>query len=317
MTIEQMKEKLSTMLTEHRYVHSLGVMETAERMAHRFGADPQKAVIAGLLHDCAKQIEKEKQLAMCDALGVPLDDTKRENLGLLHAELGAELAKTEFGITDPEILGAIQYHTLGRKDMTALEKILYLADITEPNRKPFDGLDELRKLCDEHLDTALLFGLELTIAHIERKGRILHTQTMEAEAFYRNLLHKEVYHMEPLSAFEQAKKAVMLLDSKKAADITLLKVGDVTILADYFVLCTGNSSTQVKALADTVEDEFEKIGITPLSKEGRNGYSWVLLDYGDLIVHVFDRPTREFYSLDKLWNDALELDINDIINESN
>ncbi len=315
MTVDQMKEKLSTMLTEHRFLHSIGVMETAERMAHTFGVDVEKAVLAGLLHDCAKQIDKQEQLKLCDALHVPLDDVKRENLSLVHAELGAKLAELDFGVHDSEVLGAIKYHTLGRKDMTDLEKILYLADIIEPNRKEFDGLSQLRALCNENLDEAILYGLELTIAHVERKGLILHTQTMEAESFYRNLLHKEVYHMEPLSALEKAKKAVMLLDSKKAADISLLKVGDLTILADYFVICSGNSNTQVRALADTLEDEFEKIGIMPLSKEGREGYSWVILDYGEIIIHIFDRPTREFYSLDKLWNDATEIDITDIVKE--
>lgn len=315
MTIEQMKEKLKSMLTEHRYVHSLGVMEMAVEMAKTFGVDEKKAEIAGLLHDCAKQIEKHEQLRLCEEYGLELDDTKRANLALLHSELGAKLAETEFGITDPEILGAIFYHTLGKPKMTPLEKILYVADMAEPNRQDYPGLKGLRALCETNLDEATLYGLELSIAHIERKGFVIHTQTMEAEAYYRKLLKKEAYHMEPLSPLEKARKAVMLLDSKKAAEISMLKVGDLTILADYFVICTGNSNTQVKALADTVEDEFEKIDIKPLSKEGRDGYSWVILDYGDVIIHVFDRQAREFYSLDKLWSDAEEIDIKDIIIE--
>lgn len=315
MTVEQMKEKLSTMLTDHRYTHSLGVMETAEKLAMLFGVDREKAVIAGLLHDCAKQIEKPTQLAMCEELGVELDEMKRENLALLHAELGAKLAETEFGITDNEIIGAIQFHTLGRPDMTDLEKILYLSDMIEPNRREYEGLAGLRELSEKNLTEATLYGLELTIAHIERKGQVLHTQTMEAERFYRNLLHKEVYHMEPLSPFEKAKKATVLLDSKKAEQVSLLKVGELTILADYFVICTGNSSTQVKAMADFVEEEFEKIEISPISREGKQGGSWILLDYGDVIIHIFDRATREFYSLDKLWDDAEEIDITEFIKE--
>ncbi len=315
MTIEQMKEKLKSMLTEHRYVHSLGVMEMSVEMAKTFGVDEEKARVAGLLHDCAKQIEKREQLRMCEEYGLELDDTKRENLALLHSELGAKLAELEFGITDPEILGAIFYHTLGKPKMTPLEKILYVADMAEPNRADYPGLKGLRALCATNLDEATLYGLELSIAHIERKGFVIHTQTMEAEAYYRKLLKKEAYHMEPLSPVEKARKAVMLLDSKKATDISLLKVGDLTILADYFVICTGNSNTQVRALADIVEEEFEKMDILPLSKEGRDGFSWVILDYGDVIVHVFDREMREFYSLDKLWSDAEEIDIKDIIIE--
>lgn len=315
MTVEQMKEKLSTMLTEHRYVHSLGVMETAEKLALLFGADREKAVIAGLLHDCAKQIEKPVQLAMCEKLGLELDAVKRENPALLHAELGAELAEKEFGVDDPEILGAIRYHTLARKNMTDLEKILYLSDMMEPNRRDYEGLAELRDISEKNLDEATLFGLELTIAHVERKGQILHKQTMEAEKYYRNLLQKEEHHMELLSPLEKAKKAVCLLDSKKAEQLSLLQVGELTILADYFVICTGNSSTQVKALADTVEEEFEKLGITPISREGKQGFNWVLLDYGDIIVHIFDRTTRDYYNLEKLWDDATEIDISEIIHE--
>ncbi|MBQ4088186.1 MAG: bis(5'-nucleosyl)-tetraphosphatase (symmetrical) YqeK [Clostridia bacterium] len=315
MTVEQMKEKLSTMLTDHRYTHSMGVMETAVKLAHLYGVDPEKAQIAGLLHDCAKQIEKPVQLAMCDELGLELDDIKRENLALLHAELGAELAKIEFGVTDEDIIRAIRNHTLGRKNMSDLEKILYLSDMMEPNRREYEGLAGLRELSEKNLTEATLYGLELTIAHIERKGQVLHTQTMEAERFYRNLLHKEVYHMEPLSPFEKAKKATVLLDSKKAEQVSLLKVGELTILADYFVICTGNSSTQVKAMADFLEEEFEKIEISPISREGKQGGSWILLDYGDVIIHIFDRPTREFYSLDKLWDDAEEIDISEFIKE--
>ena len=315
MTTEQMKQKLCGMLTDHRFTHSLGVMETAQKMARIFHADERKALVAGLLHDCAKQIDREKQLAMCDEMGVPLDDIKRENTALLHAELGAELAKTEFGIDDGEILGAIKYHTLGRAKMTTLEKILYLADIIEPNRKDFEGLKELRALCEKDLDEALLYGLELTIAHIGRKGRILHTQTIEAENYYRKLLHREAYHMKPLNALDKASKAVKVLDAKKARDILLLKVGDLTILADYFIICSADSTTQVRALADAIEEEFEKIGITPISREGKQGLNWVLLDYGDFIIHIFYQETREFYGLEKLWDDAEKIDIKKIVNE--
>lgn len=315
MTTEQMREKLETMLTEHRLTHSIGVMETAMEMAKRFGVDMQKAQIAGLLHDCAKQIDYSVQLAMCEERGIALDGIKRENLGLVHAELGASLAETEFLVTDKEILDAIYYHTLGRAKMTDLEKILYLADIIEPNRKEFEGLSELRKLCMKDLDEATLYGLELSIAHIGRKGRILHTQTMEAEAYYRKLLNKEAYHMEPLNTLEKAKKAVKVLDAKKAFDISLLKVGELTVLADYFVLCSANSTTQVRALGDSVEEEFEKFDIKPLSREGRQGLNWLLLDYGDFIIHIFHKETREFYSLDKLWDDAEKIDIDDIVTE--
>ena len=313
MTKEQMKEKLGTMLTDHRYIHSLGVVETAVKMAQTFGVDVEKTEIAALLHDCAKQIPHNTQLEMCKEYGIPLDEVKEKELGLLHAELGAYLAEHDFGITDAEILDAIRYHTLGRKAMTDMEKILYLADIIEPNRKVFDGLSELRKLCFMDLDRALLYGFGLTIAHTNRNGHILHNQTIEAEKYIREKLRKEEAVLDNENSFEKAALAVKVLDKKKASDISCLKVSDLTILADYFITCSAGSTTLVKALADYVEDEFAKEGIHPEAKEGKGGNEWMLLDYGDLIIHIFHKEMREFYGLDKLWNDAQEIDINTII----
>ena len=313
MTKEQMKEKLNTLLTDHRYTHSLGVVETAVKMAEHFGVDSEKTEIAALLHDCAKQIPHNTQLEMCKEYKIPLDETKEKELGLLHAELGAYMAEHEFGVTDAEILDAIRYHTLGREDMSDLEKILYLADIIEPNRKDFEGLSELRELCFKNLDRALLFGFGLTIAHTNRNGHILHNQTIEAEKYIREKLRREEILLDNENSFEKAALAVKVLDKKKATDISCLKVSDLTILADYFVICSAGSSTQVKALADYIEDEFAKEGIHPTSREGKGGNEWMLLDYDDLIFHIFYKEMREFYGLDKLWNDAQEIDINTII----
>ncbi len=313
MTKEQMKEKLATLLTDHRYTHSLGVVETAVKMAKIFDTDVEKTEIAALLHDCAKQIPHNTQLEMCHSFGIPLDEVKEKELGLLHAELGAYMAEHDFGVTDPEILDAIRYHTLGRKAMSDMEKILYLADIIEPNRKVFDGLNELRELCFENLDRALLFGFGLTISHTNRRGHILHNQTIDAEKYIREKLRKEEILVDQENSFEKATLAVRVLDKKKAADISCLKVSNLTILADYFVLCSAGSATQVKALADNVEDEFAKEGIHPTAREGKGGNEWLLLDYGDLIIHIFYREMREFYGLDKLWNDAESIDIKTII----
>lgn len=94
-----------------------------------------------------------------------------------------------------------------------------------------------------------------------------------------------------------------ILDSKKAKDIKVLHVEDKTVIAEYFVLCTGNSSTQVKALAGEVEYRTELRGVNPYSVEGRDNNSWILLDYSNVIVHIFSREAREFYNLEKLYED--------------
>lgn len=94
-----------------------------------------------------------------------------------------------------------------------------------------------------------------------------------------------------------------ILDSKKAKDVKVLHVEDKTVIAEYFVLCTGNSSTQVKALAGEVEYRTEQRGVSPYSVEGRDNNSWILLDYSNVIVHIFSREAREFYNLEKLYED--------------
>lgn len=105
------------------------------------------------------------------------------------------------------------------------------------------------------------------------------------------------------NARELADAIAEILDSKKARDIKVLHVEDKTVIAEYFVICTGNSSTQVKALAGEVEYRTELRGLSPYSVEGRDNNSWILLDYSNVIVHVFSREAREFYNLEKLYED--------------
>lgn len=311
MSIEQMKEKLSNKLSDHRYIHSLGVVETAVKMARTFGVNEEKAEIAALLHDCAKQIPHNEQLKLCHEYGLETDEIKEKQKGLLHADLGAYIAKAEFGVEDEEILNAIKYHTLAREDMSDLEKILYLADIIEPNREDFEGLESLRRLCFLDLDEALLCGLNLSIAHVEKKSGTLHPQTIKAKEYVEKKLMKGKKSLD--NSFEKAKIAIKALDKKKASDITCLDVSGLTILADYFVICSASSTTQLKALAEGVEEEFVKAGIETPTHEGRGGAEWLLLDCGDVIVHIFYKEMREFYGLDKLWDDAKKLDIDNLI----
>ena len=113
-------------------------------------------------------------------------------------------------------------------------------------------------------------------------------------------------NLTPLDAADAkalAEAIAEVLDSKKGRDIKVFHVEDKTVIAEYFVLCTGNSSTQIKALAGEVEYRIEQRGVTPYSVEGRDNNAWLLLDYSNVIVHVFSREAREFYNLDKLYED--------------
>jgi ribosome-associated protein len=112
-----------------------------------------------------------------------------------------------------------------------------------------------------------------------------------------------------LTSLEVAELAVRALDSKKAKDIRVLKTKDITVLADYFIICTASSTTQIKTLADEVEKILKEKGEPALRTEGYRGGGWVLVDFGSIVVHLFLKDIREFYSLERLWRDASDVDI--------
>ncbi|MBQ3160754.1 MAG: ribosome silencing factor [Oscillospiraceae bacterium] len=103
--------------------------------------------------------------------------------------------------------------------------------------------------------------------------------------------------------------AVKILDGKKAEDIRVIKIGDLTILADYFIIADGTSSTQTKALADEVEFRLKQQGREPKQVQGNNGSNWIILDYSDVVIHIFYKETRDFYNLERLWSDGEDIDI--------
>ena len=112
---------------------------------------------------------------------------------------------------------------------------------------------------------------------------------------------------------EMAETIVKTLDGKKAHDIRLLRTADVTVIADYFVICTATSTTQIKTLADETEHALEEMGEVKLHREGYRSGGWVLLDYGCVVVHLFMDETRKFYNLERLWADAEEVDISSLL----
>ena len=116
-----------------------------------------------------------------------------------------------------------------------------------------------------------------------------------------------------LSAKEVAYEVTKALDAKKGMDIKLLRIDKVSSLADYFLICTGTSNTHVKTLCDYAEYTMESLGEQLLGREGHRGNSWELLDYGSVVVHVFTEEAREFYSLERLWADAENVDISSLI----
>ena len=183
MTIDEMREKLKLALTEKRYNHSIGVMQTAVSLARQYGADVEKTAIAALLHDCAKNYSKSEMLELCEKYNVELDPISRESTGLIHGFLGAVLAYEYYEAGDPEIYDAIYFHTIGKPDMSLITKIIYLADGIEPNRS-YEGVERIRETAFEDIDRALIMQIDSTIKSVISKGGLIHTNTIDTRNFY-------------------------------------------------------------------------------------------------------------------------------------
>lgn len=179
MDYKQIVAQVSKILSVKRLQHSVGVSKTAEKMAECFGCDTVKARIAGILHDLAREIPPDELLQRAQAFGIVVNDMEKAEPILLHGPIAAQLAKAEFQIDDIEILQAIFLHTTGGPHMSPLDKIIYLADVIEPNRNCGD-LEELRKMAYIDLDKALLMALDQSISYILAQGRLLHPASIEA-----------------------------------------------------------------------------------------------------------------------------------------
>ena len=171
LTYSEMAEKLKTQLKPSRYQHSLNVVETAIRLADTYGADVEKCRTAALLHDCAKSMNRDEMLTVIEENGIVLLDGESEVEQILHAPAGAALARTEYGITDKEVLSAIRKHTVGANNMSLVEAIVFTADFIEPGRREFEGLDNVRELAFTDLYAAVEECTRLTNEYCRKQGK--------------------------------------------------------------------------------------------------------------------------------------------------
>lgn len=167
-------------LSEERYFHTLGTADCAKELAQKFSLNPDKAYIAGLLHDCAKCFSNEKLLEIIKS-HLHVEECEMLNYKTLHAPVSAYIAENEFGVTDREILSAIRWHTLGKLDMTDFEKIVFLADKIEPNTRDKEYSDKIRTLLDEEngLNKALLKCYKETIKSLVKRDLKICLLTIE------------------------------------------------------------------------------------------------------------------------------------------
>lgn len=179
MKIEEAEETIRALLPEKRFRHSVGVSETAGKLAEKYGADADKARLAGMLHDIAKYFPDDRLAAVIRRRKDVSDDFLKFSDKLWHAPVGAVYAEEKLGITDREILDAMTYHTTGRKNMTLLDKIIFLADYIEPGRD-FPGVEAVRDAAGKDLDEAVYQELQRTMMHLLEKRKSVYPKTFEA-----------------------------------------------------------------------------------------------------------------------------------------
>lgn len=186
----KIQEELEKILKKKRYQHTLGVRYTAQAMAMCLGEDIQKAGYAGLLHDCAKYMSDSDMQKECKKNRIRVSDAEKRQPSLLHAKLGACYAHKRYGIEDQQIINAIRWHTTGKAEMSTLEKIIFIADYIEPNRKMLPGMEQIRKAAFCDLDQAMYLILKNTIAYLKetQDEDKIDTNSMQAYEYYRAVI---------------------------------------------------------------------------------------------------------------------------------
>ena len=177
--IEKMKEDLKNILSERRYIHSVGVMEMCEKLAKIYKVDVEKAKIAGLLHDNAKEMSPEEMLDYVKKNNIEITEIEKINTPILHGKIGADIAKKKYGV-DKQIEDAIKYHTTTNIKMDTLAKILYVSDKIEMNRMSDEyNIQEEREVAKKDLDRAVLMIIDSNIETLIKKGKLIEQESIE------------------------------------------------------------------------------------------------------------------------------------------
>lgn len=275
-------------LVSERKAHIARVVETARGLCMLYGGDIKKTELIAVLHDCAKGIEKDLlthyEHFVKDFIFYP---------PTLHAPLGAFWARDYFGIEDQTVLDGIHYHCTGRSNMPLEEKIVFLADAIEPGRS-YQGVEELRETAKTSLDLAVQRYLEHTIKYLN--GKEINPLTLQALRFYSE--------GERMTSLKFANKICELMQDKKADRIMYIDLNELTVIADYFVVASALSSVQVKTICDYVQEKLGVEGIRPVRIDGYSEGRWIVLDFQSVIVHIFKEEDREFYHLERLWENG-------------
>ena len=290
---EELKEKLLEFVRSNvkpkRYEHIMQVVKKSQEYAERYGADEKKLEIAAIFHDAY-----------------------RDAGNLEHAPLAADHLEKDFGVTDPDILNAVRYHTTCRAGACDTEAILKMADMLEDSRT-YPEAAILRRQMTDDLDQSLLHLMKRIKVFVEGKGLTIAPESQECidwlEQKLKNKGTAAVNNRETNKERKMTNKELSLLiaktlDAKKAQDIVILDIAEKSGFADFFVIADAPNARLVEALADEAEDKMAQAGEPLHHKEGIGDSGWVLLDFGDIIVNLFTKQQRDHYNIEKVWSDC-------------
>lgn len=177
----KINENIKTRLSEHRYMHSIGVMEKAGELAEYYGLDINKARVIGLAHDIAKQMSKEETKEYVKEYGIELDEIEILNTSLIHAKIGADICKREYDF-DEQMVNAVKYHTTGNPKMDLMAKIIFMADKIEENRN-YIGIERRRELTLKDIDRAIIETIDYTTQYCIEKNELIHPNSINTRNY--------------------------------------------------------------------------------------------------------------------------------------
>lgn len=185
---EKFENLIKERLSEHRYRHSLNVARAACELALKYGADKDKARLAGILHDVTKETPLDVQYRYIAEGGGSVSKLEKNNTAVVHQKSGEAYCRTRLGVTDSDVLAAVRFHTTGRRGMSTLERVVYTADFISADRD-YPDVAEMRRLAGESLESAMLYSLKYTINKLAGKNELIHPDTVDC---YNCLLEEKI-----------------------------------------------------------------------------------------------------------------------------
>lgn len=321
-------------LKQERAEHTFRAVNMGIKLCKIYDEDVSDVITALILHDIGKYATRE-DLNKHKITVENYDALYKEAPSVLHAYVSAAIARDYFKL-GAHIVDAIEKHTTGSDKMSVLDKIVYLADATEEGRT-YDGADKLRRLAAKNLNRAMLRSLKATVKQLKAENKPVFGETLKACEYFAALCRAERAALKAEPVFKEVLTSAIIqkpeanapaaktekeygnlkegggrvlaeyiadrLCEKKGRDVVVIDVAQKTVIADCFVIAGAGSTTAVKAMADYVDEKLSKdYGIEPLRRD--ISPKWAVLDYGDVIVHIQHVEAREFYRLEKLWDNG-------------